>query len=104
MSEPQVQPFREMIRYGRNKKNNRNSVLLTFRAGEAVYFGISRCCDNDVFDRERGLTMARGRAQKALDQEGRCMSAMDFKRETTRGAVPVTDVPLLLEWFRGLNK
>ncbi len=109
---------KEMVRYGRNKNNNRNGVLLTFREGDKVFFGVSRCCDNDTFNRERGLEMARGRAMKAftttLDPQGGLEqlnrrfddgeSVIGLTRQTVMGFVKVENVPMLLDWFRGLSK
>ena len=98
-----------MVRYGRNKKNNRNSVLFTFRsAGGLVFFGLSRCSEGDTFDRARGLDIAKGRADKvfARAEAGDSVvgQAADLQRDTTAGFVSVTEVPLLLNWFRSLNK
>ncbi len=91
-----------MIRYGRNKNNNRNSVLFTFREGDFVFFGVSRCGHGDTFDKERGLTIAQGRAEKFAGKQILVPTLLD--RETLSGFVTVSEVPVLLNWFRALNK
>ncbi len=107
---------KEMVRYSRNKKNNRNGVLFTFREGNLVFFGISRCCEKDSFNRERGIEIAQGRAAKALAKSAvapveptdevkhMAYGVSDLTRSSLFGFVEVSEVPVLLNWFRSLNK
>lgn len=97
---------KEMVRYGRDSKtNNRNSVLFTFREGSFVFFGVSRCGHGDVFNRELGLEIAKGRALKAQVRQATVNAnlATEFTRDTLAGFVSVAEVPTLLNWFRALN-
>lgn len=98
---PITHDYTAMVRYGRDRKtNNRNSVLYTIKCNDVIYFGVSRCCPWDHFNKQVGLNIAVGRCMKALD--GSPVGVLT--RETDFGAVPRESIVQLLEWFRSLNK
>jgi hypothetical protein len=102
----------EMTRYS-NLGNGRKDTLFTFREGDTVFFGISRCNvkAGDVFDKTKGRLIAQGRAFKAKElvdsgqvQKREVGNIEQEKQFVSYGSIPVVDVKNLLGYFRSLRE
>lgn len=99
-----------MVRYSK-LENDRKDTLFTFREGDLLFFGISRCNvkSGDKFDREKGMMIAKNRATKAFDlvKAGLEKPAEDGNMDNVNyfahyGCIPLKDVKSLLQYFRTL--
>lgn len=62
-------PTPEIMEYIRDNKNQKKGVMYAFREGNVVYSGWSLCHRINKFDKERGLDIAKARAEKVRDGE-----------------------------------
>lgn len=104
----------EMVRYGYSLGNNnspqRKDALFTFRDGDLIFFGISRCNlkVGDKFDRELGKEIAKGRARKAHEfyvngNNGRISPETYQFLALDRGYCHVNKIKKLLAYFDNLH-
>lgn len=117
-----------MVRYGRDKRNQRKNCLHTVRKDGSIYFGVSRCRtkSGDVFDKELALKIAEGRTvlatqslydspnssflmkqvnyNKNLERTVNNVSVSDLTREVFCGKIATDDIKVLLKWFRSLEQ
>mgnify|MGYP006921280269 CR=1 FL=1 len=116
-----------MVRYGRDKRNQRKNCLHTIRKDGAIYFGVSRCRtkSGDVFSKELAVAIAEGRTMlardalfdtpgsaflkkkvtytKSYEKEVANIPVASLTREVFCGKIPDTEIKELLSWFRGLD-
>jgi len=102
---------REMVRYTKTENGQRKNTLFTFRNGDNVFFGVSRCrLGTDKFNRELGLHIAKERSLKALkaEQEGEQFIVNDHvsflsksgEESPTKGKVSLKNIQSLITWFK----
>lgn len=106
----------ERVRFGRFAKGRRrgvkNSVLVTLKSGDEIYFGISKCHKKlDTWDREEGLRYARQRLNAALSMTAAerantlkpdwktPVDSLVIHKDGTLGRCHVKDVKKLLAYF-----
>lgn len=95
----------EHIRYG-GPKLKRTSALVTFRDGNTIFFGISRCNPQDLFTKENGKRLARFRADVASRNHASHWKIADgcfLHSSGLLGQVPVDKVKRLLSYFDNLD-
>jgi hypothetical protein len=98
----------ERVRFGNNK-----NTLYTIKEDETIYFGISRCNSDspDIFNKKMGRLIARGRAALAQAEwnqtsngSGPPFQLVADDKAGLRGAVSVTDVDQLLQYFSVIDE
>lgn len=107
---------REMVRYSKIDNGQKKNVLFTFRKNDSVFFGVARCrLQVDKFDKELGLTIAKGRALKALElleKQGSFLlkdqDQIEFvgsirEAEPTKGFVKLENIKSLIAWFKSFK-
>lgn len=110
------------VRYGRvtnskltktentNFKNNTvpKNTLITYRVGDAVYFGISRCNKNlDVFNKYLGKKIAIDRAvlaQNDSSDTSRSEENLTVHSSGLRGYTDINNIKNLIEYFYNIDK
>lgn len=60
---PHCQFNDSIFQYIRDKKNNRIGVMVAIEEGDNIHLGFSMCHKNDIFNAERGIAIALGRAK-----------------------------------------
>ena len=111
---------KEMIRYSRARDGHKKNTLYTKRYKGLIFYGISRLNKSDKFDRERGLDLAKTRAEDALieykaygkvspDCYNGCGLFTKYANLVTMkgsyyGWVHPRDVVILLQHFRKMGK
>ena len=99
----------ERTRYSKHpNKSNRKNTLFTFREGDFIYFGISRCNLNagDKFTKKQGYAVAKARAYKASEEflPPNMAYTLTTHENGLRGVCQVKDVHKLLQYFENIDE
>ena len=97
------------IRYGRFTKGRRHghrrSTLVTVRRDDYVFFGISKCREDDKWDRKEGLSLAKDQLITALSGPSiEPAGGVTLHHSKLAGICPVDDVIDLLKYFETVNE